>query len=199
MSAEGVDQFISVIAVHFPKPRFEDLDTDEVIWQASLTRMLGHFDDAVLARAADTIIRTRDRKKDGAFFPVPKECIQACERAAEAIELEKRPLAIAVDKEPPGFSPDRHRLALDLLSSPLGIEAVRGRWHGTLYDFIYRNARMPRGTEIEAVKHDARAFHAAVEACERGEMGELSKPLARLGRGIAARRDAYVAEAKKEG
>lgn len=191
MSAQGVAKFIGIVSVHFPKPRFEDTDTDEVIWQGSLTRMLGHFDDDVLARAADTIIRTRDRKKDGAFFPVPKDCIDACERAAESIRLEKIPL-IAVDKAPSGFSPARHKLALDCLGSPLGIEAVKDRWHGTLYDFIYRNARMPKGTEIDACKREARAFFEEIEACERGERGEVSGRLARLGRNIAARRDEYA-------
>lgn len=191
MSAAGVGKFIGIVAVHFPKPRFEDTDTDEVIWQASLTRMLGHFDDVVLARAADSIIRTRDRKKDGAFFPVPKDCIEACEHAARIVEHEKRPKLI-VDKEPKVFSPERHRLALDCLGTELGIEAVKARWHGALYDFIYRNARMPKGTEIEAVKSASKAFYAEVKACEQGERGDLSQPLARLGRSIAQRREDYA-------
>lgn len=191
MSAEGVGKFIGIIAVHFPKPRFEDTDSDEVIWQASLTRLLGHYDDAVLARAADTIIRTRDRKKDGAFFPIPSECISACDRAKRDIELLSAP-KLTVDRQPSGFSPDRHRLALDLLGSELGIEAVRARWHGALYDFIYRNARMPKGSEVEAVKRASREFFEEIEACESGKRGEVSKPLARLGRKIAQRREDYA-------
>lgn len=194
MSAEGVGKFISIVAVHFPKPRFDDPDVDIELWQASLTRALGGFTDAALARAADRIVRTRT-KKDGAFFPVPAECIAACEEAARVIAAEERmantPM-LAVDKAPKEWSRERHQLALDMLGSPLGLEAVRERWHGALYDFYYAHQRMPSPAELAGVKANARAFLATITECERGECGELSKPLARLGNAIRARRENYA-------
>lgn len=195
MSAEGVGKFISIVAVHFPKPRFDDPDVDVELWQASLTRMLDRFSDAVLARAADRIIRTRDRKKDGAFFPVPSECIAACESTERVLAAEERiaktPL-LAVDKAPKEWSRERHQLALDILGTPLGMEAVRERWHGALYDFFYAHQRMPSPAELVGVKAKARAFLAAIAECEQGAHGELSKPLARLGNSIRARRENYA-------
>lgn len=192
MSTDAVAKFIGMIALCFPKPRFED-EGDEALWSGLMVSTLGAYSPAVLTKAAQTIVATRDRKKDGAFFPVPSECIAACEKAKRALELETiGRTMLTVDKEPSGFNPDRHELALDMLGSDLGLEAVRARWHGALYDFIYRNARMPKGTEIDAVKRASREFFEAVKACERGEMGDQSASLARLGRNIVARREKYA-------
>lgn len=192
MSTDAVAKFIGMIALCFPKPRFED-EGDEALWSGLMVSTLGAYSPAVLTKAAQTIVATRDRKKDGAFFPVPSECIAACEKAKRALELETLGRTmLTVDKEPSGFNPDRHKLALDMLGTELGIEAVRARWHGALYDFVYRNARMPKGTEIDAVKAASRAFFDEVAACERGERGELSPGLAKLGRGIAMRREKYA-------
>ncbi len=83
MSAANVAKFIGIIAVHFPKPRFEE-DGDERIWQASLTRVLGHFSEEVSARAADNIIRRRTRDtRTGA--------VRSSRSRASASTLAKRP------------------------------------------------------------------------------------------------------------
>lgn len=192
MSAEAVGKFVSIIATSFPVKRWEN-ESDEALWLAGMVSDLAHFGPDVLIKAANEIRRTRQPKRDGAFFPAPSECIAACEKAKRALELETiGRTMLTVDKAPTGFSPARHKLALDLLATELGIEAVKARWHGALYDFIYRNARMPKGTEIDAVKRASKEFFEAVKACERGEMGELSPNLARLGRGIAKRREDYA-------
>lgn len=189
MSTGGVAKFVSIVGVHFP--RYDSGETDEAIWQASLTKLLSRFDDAVLMRAAERIIATRDPKRDGKWFPAPKECIAACEWVRPAVEAAKRPM-LDVDKAPKEYSPERHKLALDCLGTELGIEAVKARWHVALYYFIYRNARMPQGTEIDAVKRASSEFFDAVKACERGDFGPVSPSLARLGKSIAQRVDTYV-------
>lgn len=97
-------------------------------------------------------------KRDGAFFPAPSECIAACEKAKRARTGDAWPHDADRRQAASGFNPDRHKLALDLLGSELGIEALKARWHGALYDFIYRNTRMPKGTEIDAVKRVARVL-----------------------------------------
>jgi hypothetical protein len=187
---EAVKKFISVVALCFPKPRFED-EGDEALWSALMLKTVGHYSHEVLSRAANTIVSTRDRKKDGAYFPVPSECIAACEKAKRIVECEQHPM-LTVDKAPSGFSPDRHKLAIDLLGTDLGVEAVKGRWHGALYDFIYRNAKMPVGSEIDMVKRKSKEFFDAVRACELGKAGDLSKPLAQLGNNIARRREDWA-------
>jgi hypothetical protein len=190
MSAEAVAKFISVVATSFPAKRWEN-ETDEALWLAGMVSDLAHFSPEVLAKAAHDIRRTRLPKRDGAFFPVPSECIAACEKAKRIVECEQHPM-LTVDKAPSGFSPDRHKLAIDLLGSELGIEAVKGRWHGALYDFIYRNARMPKGSEVDHVKRTSKEFFDAVRACELGKAGDLSKPLAQLGNNIARRREDWA-------
>lgn len=189
MSAEAVAKFIGTIAICFPKPRFED-EGDEALWTGVMVSTLGGFSPETLSKAAHSIVTMRT-KKDGAYFPVPAECIAACEKAARVIEAQKRPM-LAVDTRPKEWSRERHQLALDMLSTPLGLEAVRERWHGALYDFMYANARLPSPAELAGVKANARAFLAAIAECEQGAHGELSKPLARLGNSIRARRESYA-------
>ncbi len=77
------------------------------------------------------------------------------------------------------------------------MEAVRNRWHGALYDFIYRNARMPTSAaEVDAVKAASAAFFADVEKCERGEISAAPdfdvRRLGQLGRGIINRREKHA-------
>lgn len=194
MSNEAVSQFVAVISPCFPAPRFED-DGDFKLWLAVLTKAIGHHSPQAIAKAAETIVFTRSRKRDGAFFPEPSECIAACEKAARVLAAEERmaktPM-LAVDKAPKEWSRERHQLALDILGTPLGLEAVRERWHGALYDFYYAHQRMPSPAELVGVKAKARAFLAAIAECEQGAHGELSKPLARLGNSIRARRENYA-------
>ncbi|WP_072389806.1 hypothetical protein [Hyphomicrobium sp. CS1GBMeth3] len=193
--SDAVGKFISIVALCFPKPRFED-EGDEALWTGLMVRQLGHYAPDVLSRAADTVVRTRSKKKDGAYFPEPSECIAACESAKRVIEAERTPM-LTVNKQPSGFSPERHRLALDLLGSPMGIEAIKGQWHAQLYDFIYRNARMPAGTEIGALKSAAASLVREVEAIERGDINahpDLNhKKLAELGRHVLGRREKIAA------
>jgi hypothetical protein len=190
MSEQAITKFVAMIAPVFPPPRHDD-DDDARIWLAIYAKALAPFSAEVIAKAAETITLTRSRKKDGAFFPEPSECVAACEKAQRVLEAQQRPM-LTVNRQPSGFSPDRHQLALDLLGTELGIEAVQARWHGALYDFAYRHARLPRGTEIDAVKRVSREFFRDVRACELGERGELSKPLARLGNAIARRRENWA-------
>lgn len=191
MSAEAVGKFVSIIATAFPAKRWEN-ESDEALWLAGMVSDLSHFGPDVLTKAANDIRRTRHPKKDGAFFPAPSECIAACEKAKRAIDNASSMPLLAGNKEPSGFSPDRHQLAIDLLGTELGMEALKARWHGALYDFIYRNARLPKGTEIDAVKRASKGFFEDVKTCERGGAGELSPGLARLGNNIARRREAYA-------
>lgn len=192
MSAEAVGKFVSIIATSFPIKRWEN-ESDEALWLAGMVSDLAHFGPDVLTKAANDIRRTRQPKRDGAFFPSPSECIAACEKAKRSLDLETLGRTmLTVNKEPSGFNPDRHKLALGLLGTELGVEAVKARWHGALYDFIYRNARMPNGSEVDAVKRASREFFDAVRACENGQAGELSVPLARLGNNIAKRREDWA-------
>jgi len=188
---DPVSNFIDLVGSHFPRPKFPTEDA-EAVWMASWVRTLGHYDPAALAKAADIIVRTRDRKKDGAFFPVPKDVIQACEDAKRNIAM--RPLALLAGNKPPsGFSPERHKLALDLMGTDMGRQAFAGQWHGQLYAFCYANARLPSPSEVADLKANARAFDRDLAALERGEIDagpDLDvKRLAKLGRHVAARRE----------
>jgi hypothetical protein len=198
MSNEAVSQFVAIISPCFPTPRFED-DGDFKLWLAVLTKAIGHHRPEAIVKAAETIVFTRSRKRDGSFFPEPSECILACDRAARIVEAEKnardRPL-LAVDKAPKEWSPECHRLALDMLGTPMGLEAVRERWHGALYDFMYARQRMPSPAEVTELKAKSKAFREDIAAIERGELKTHpsfdARKLAQLGRSIAKRREDYA-------
>jgi len=183
--------FIATIAMHFPIPKLND-DAQVEGFILSIERMIGHFGPQVLKAAADSILRNRDRKRDGAFFPTPKDCIDACERAKRAIEAKSAPM-LEVAKRPVEWSRERHELALDLLRTPMGELASAEGWHGSLYDFAYSRARLPNPSEVGEVKRIAAEFEAAKKACEEGRVSWGARDLARLGQNIARRRDRIVA------
>jgi hypothetical protein len=151
-----------------------------------MVRTLRDYDAGVLAEAAQTIIATRT-PKDGRFFPLPSECIELCNRIRAGRDLKLLPAPTVKPGYESEFSEDRHALALDLCKSSIGRRAAADGWLGTLHAFCRRHMRPPTGAEVEACRSEAAVFAEALDACERGEGGTLSGPLARLGRSIAAR------------
>lgn len=184
---DPVGQFIEVVGLHFPTPKFSDA-SEKGAWVASWVRLLGHYEPVVLAKAADTIIRTRDRKKDGAFFPTPKEVIQVCEDAKRNLAIRSMPL-LAGSRQPSGFDPSRHRLALDLMRTQIGEDAAKAGWHGQLYAFAYAHARLPSPAEAATLRANAQAFDRDLAVAESGKLEFQSARLAKLGRHIRQRRD----------
>jgi len=180
MSADGVLAFIATVELHYPRSKFNSDETMEGAWVASMVRTLGGWDDSVLAGAAALIIEERDPKKDGRFFPVPKECTDACKAVARKLSLAETPL---LAHQPEVSYESRVSLARDLMKSPMGQLAKRENWDMRMYHFCVENMRVPGGEEIDECKRDARKFAAIYEECLKGKH-PLGGPLARLGEGM---------------
>ncbi len=166
MSAEAVLRFVAVVELHFPRPKFNDDEQMEAAWLASMTRTLGNYPDDVLSEAAQRILRDRNPKKDGRFFPVPSECEDACKAALRLKRAQETPLL--------GFGPEmsyseRCNLARDLMKAPLGDKAKKEGWSQALWDFCVQHRKLPSGHEIDACKAADAKFMAEREACLRGE------------------------------
>lgn len=80
MSEDAIMKFILLVEVHFPRPKFNGDERREAVWMRSMREILSEFEPDVLAKASETIIRTRDPQRDGSMFPKPVECIDACRK-----------------------------------------------------------------------------------------------------------------------
>lgn len=192
-TAIEVGKLISVVGLHFPRPRFRD-EIEEAAWTASVVRCLSPFAPEVLAKATEMIVRDRDPKRDGKYFPVPAELIRACKEAQCLLSAASAPLLSHDKRDQSPWAGWRSDLANELVRTPMGQEAAKRGWIGALWDFCRRTARLPQRHEIPDVAQDANAFDEALDVCERGEAGPMNKPLLELGRKIKARRNEMARE-----
>lgn len=214
MSGDPIAKFISVIDLHFPKPRFASEDVEDA-WVTSMVKFLAPYDDVVLGRAAEHILKTRDPRKDGKWFPVPSEIIAICDTFKVVCAVEKDgvqvPLLSHGQRDSSEWASWRGERADELIqATEVGRVAAKQGWVGALWSFIRFGGlkhdrwgrrttaqpdtpRLPTADEVAALKAEAKVFDEALDRCERGEAGAHSKVLAELGRQIRARRDEKAA------
>jgi hypothetical protein len=180
MSADGVKKFLAAIDLVFPAPQFDGDKMRQAAWQQLMATTLGGTDDHVLAETAATILRTRNPKKDGRFFPTPQECLEAVQEVAGRLERAKTPLLAAPTEMP---YEARCNLARDLMQSPLGKMANKEGWGTRMYHFCVEHQRVPGGKEVDQCKQEQRHFDAAYKECLQGDHPH-GGPLAKLAEGM---------------
>ena len=79
--SQAVQNFIANLAIHFSK-RHDNQDSEKQWLRAMMVSLRG-FPAPVLDEAAQTIIRRHGEVR----FPLPKECIKACEEAQDRLKL----------------------------------------------------------------------------------------------------------------
>lgn len=187
MSQDAIHKFIATVALHFPRPKFSDDETMEGAWMASMNRVLSGYSDEVLAEAAHRILRDRNPKKDGKFFPVPSECTEVCNEVARLEAQKQTPLLSYGHQDSSEFAGWRYTLADDLIKSELGKRAAREGWALMFHTFCRTKGRAPAGNEITQCKASMQDLHEGVEMCLRGEGGACSRALAGLGESMVKR------------
>lgn len=214
-TAADVTKLISMIELHFPLKTFTDEATEQA-WTASMIRFLAPYEPAVLARAAEEIIKTRDgSKRDTKFFPTPAEIIAVCNtlRNVAAAEGGGTPLLSYGNRDQSEFASWRGERADELIrTTELGAQAAREGWSLALWNFIRFGGlrrdkhgrrihgaapgapRMPNAEEVAALRAEASAFNAAFMQCERGEGGVWNAALLNFGRTIKADRELLARE-----
>lgn len=149
MISDHVLKFVGAIGPFFPPPRGSD--EEQATWLAAMDRKLRGMEPEVLAAAADEIIETRDPKKDGRFFPLPAECISACDKArARLTSIDGKPLLSHGQSDPSPWATWRCELANDLIKTEMGRKAARERWIISLWNYCREHGKLP--SEIEAAK-----------------------------------------------
>lgn len=186
MSERGVAQFIAVVGLHFPRPKFNDDEALEAAWVASMTRTLSGFSDDVLARAAQRILERRHPKRDGAYFPKPAECSDICLDVQKLHKLSEVPLLA----RPKGddWSDDRLALAFDLVNGEMGRRAAREGWVDGLYHFARKNMRLPQPAEIGTLIAGVRETERIIAELDAGPASMLTTAIIRFGKSVLARR-----------
>lgn len=184
MNDRGLIKFIGMIEKFFPAPKFGGDQKEEELWLKMMRDMLSAYDEQTLVQAAQSIVRHRDPKRDGTFFPKPSECIAACEAV---VKLQRGAMLQIEPPKADEWSDDRITLAFDLANGPLGRRAAREGWVNALLRFCRKNMRLPKDGEISSCIAENAEFQEALQRCRDGECGSLSASLATLGESIAAR------------
>ena len=185
MSERGVAQFISVVGLHFPRPKFNDDEILESAWVASMTRTLSGFSDEVLAQAAQKILTTRHPKRDGAFFPKPAECSDICVEIQRWSKASETPLL--AKPNPNDWSDERLSMAFDLLKGEMGRRAAREGWVSALYHFCRKNVRLPNADEIGGCIASAKNVERIMAEIEQREPSAFNNAVLGLGRSVLQR------------
>jgi hypothetical protein len=181
--SQAVASFVTKLITHFPVKHESQLAEQE--WMGSMVRNLRGYSASCLEAAAQKLIDTRTDRR----FPLPAECKKVCDEFASREHQERQAQSLQVDRPPPVYSDSRIRLADDLIQTPMGREAAREGWIGSLHDFARENARLPTGSEIARVKAGARSFDEGAEIVARGEGGVANAALLTLAKSMLKRRE----------
>lgn len=179
--SSNVTKFIAEIAIHFP-PRHAKGTDEEKAWLQSMVRELRGYSADELVSAARKIIQTRKRTD----FPLLAECKAACDEAKKWLDMEAEKLPTTAKRARPEdiYSPERVRLADELIVGPMGRAAVEGNWILALHDFIRENRRLPDQAEVKRIRSGGKPFRGkfqtfeeAYAECVRGGWPQAQKLL----------------------
>lgn len=157
-------------------------------WTLAMVRELRGYASEVLEGAASRIIATRTDRR----FPLPSECKQACDDVRKAMRADSMKSTLSMGSavahaQNMDWTEERLKLATDLMHCEMGREAAKNGWIGILHSFARKNARLPKGAEIEACKREAKAFDQAYSKCVRGGWPQ-AKRLEEIGAEMLRRR-----------
>lgn len=198
MSQLGVAKFIAAVALHFPRPKFNDDEGMEAAWMASMNRVLSHYSDDILADAAVRILSKRNPKKDGRFFPSPSECTEVCDEAAEVKRLRETPLISTAQRDPSPWAGWRITLADDLMKSAPGLQASCEGWGLAFHTFCRENGRAPELHEFGQCRQARRNLDVGMQILHADEDAFARGPLMQLGQKMLKRNEEFKAQANGE-
>ena len=192
IDVDAIQKFIGDLALHFSTPKHGST-VAEAAWLKSMVAELRGYSPEVLDRAARRIITTRKYRN----FPLVAECRQACRDVAGEIEFDKHVQTLPTLREATGteWSTERVKLAYDLCKgTQVGKEAARDGWVLSLWDFVRKHQRVPKGSaEIEACRRGAKEFDEAYAKCVKGGWAGADQLVA-LGSSMLAKREKLSAE-----
>jgi len=187
-----VSDMISDLAIQFGRPKFKGVSEAEyprayAEFLKVINPALRIFSGEELKKAAEILIATRKYRS----FPLVYECREACIEAAKALKAERPRLLGGDDMRaiPPDWAPHRETLANELVMTSLGRRAAKEGWVSALWQFCRKEMRLPNEAEIKRCIADAKGVDEWTERASRGECGEQSLAVMRLGEQMLKRRD----------
>jgi len=177
----NASEFISTLVMHFPVRH--DSEAREREWLGSLIATIKHYEGAVLRRAAQHIVDTRTDRR----FPLPAEIRKVC--AEVAADERRASLPIDAPKGVDASSPERQRLAREMMRTSIGRDAARNGWIGALHNFALRHGRLPSVAEIPGVKQAAADLHETMAWLKSDEPAWCKREWMALGLSMLARQD----------
>lgn len=181
----AVQKFIEEVIIHFP--RREASEVDEMAWARSMKRNLEGFTPEVLARAAEIIIATCDRRD---FQWLPKQCKEACFEAQKVLRAEK-PRLIGSSPLAKGAATfeEKEKLAMELILGPLGRRAAKEGWIHSLFTWTRDHMRLPESEgDIKWCQKAAKGFDKELDRCLGALPGSMNAKLVPLGMSMLKKR-----------
>ena len=177
-----VSEFVSKLVMHFPV-RF-DSDERQIEWVDSMTVAFRGYDGDVLMRAAQKTIDTRTDRK----FPLIAELHKICREIIydDKITQKALPGVTSAERADPA-SPERARLADDLVLGEMGRQAAREGWILHLWHFVRDNGRLPEQRQIQKLKDEVRGFEEALDHARKGGWDQ-AQVLVKTGTSMLSRR-----------
>lgn len=151
-------------------------DTDDVpAFLGEYIRQLKTYSDDVLDAALDRMLRTRRYKS----WPTIADCLSAVHDVLA--------LRGAAASSPPPKEVTFKKLAEDILSEPIAVQAARDGWILGLYDYVSKHGSKPSISTIHELKDNAKF----VDRCAAGavDMGVAHGALLKLANSLLERRE----------
>lgn len=202
MSYVGVQKFIALVGVHFPRAKHGGDEAAEALWLRSMNEILGDYEDDVLIEAAVWIVKNRDPDKDGTMFPKPKHCIDACNRARDTIRIRSTPMLETRERvqeridAAAKWAPDRIDLAKSLTRAFPDIRRAKAEgWIDAVFHFCREHGRHPSKSEIPEIIAGHKKFRELI--ADLGLRDDaLGRGLLTLGRLVEQRTTDMIGEAE---
>jgi hypothetical protein len=198
-SKEAIGKFVSTIAAYFPAPKFES-ESREDEWLRSMSIALRDYSDDTLERATQQIINNRGLRREERWFPVPAEirkvCLEVLDEDKRKDMFKKQVVENIDPRKAPRGSAARTKLVLDLVRGPMGQQAAREMWIGSLVDYVRDEMQLPHTQIVGTIKAKAKAFDELRGQCHAG-VGWPSTPMG-LGLAGACAKMADTIEARNQ-
>ena len=196
MSTKDVVAFVKTMLDRWPPYRWDE--TQERAYAEDLQRELSGYLPDVLERARRDMVRKRVKTQT----PSVAECIGYCSEAKKWIDAESNKGQLLPPPERNHeWSPERVKLAYELIRTPLGKQAADQGWVLALWNFVRKNGRHPVSErEFAQARADARSLDDAYAMCVRGAegvAGMMLKACETWGASMLAKRKALAEEVRK--
>jgi hypothetical protein len=186
MSEAAAMKFLETLQINFRAGKHESPE-HEAKWLKLMVAELKQYTPDVLEQASKDLVRKRADK----YFPILSVCLSACEDAKHWIDMGNPRFKLGGRQNASPMSPERERLADDLIMGEMGRQAAHEGWILGLHRFISRRGKMPKPYQIARLKASSVGFIEDFDKARRGGWPQASA-LVGLGTTMLAKRQSLT-------